>query len=141
MEPQKVHDTHVQHWTEWMGGSVIETFFDQYTIDWTQPQKLWPQFRDFPAHQKISVDLAQRIWDAIVLPANSFHGLREEISEALSQLISHDQVPGPSGLSYAMMKEWPESLLIKAHQAVTEIWKERSYHSAGIRNGYAQSQR
>jgi len=61
MEPQKVHDAHVQHWTEGMGGSGIETLFDQYTIDWTQPQKLLPQFRNFPAQQKIPTDLIQRI--------------------------------------------------------------------------------
>jgi hypothetical protein len=127
MEPQKVHDTHAKHWKEWMGGSGIETFFDQYSIDWTQPQELWPQFRDYPAHQQIPADLVLRIWDAIILPANNFHGLREEIAEALNLPISMEDlrqaikrapgtsVPGPSGLSYAMMKEWPESVLIKAH--------------------------
>jgi len=120
-----------------MGGSGIETFFDQYSIDWTQPQELWPQFRDYPAHQQIPADLVLRIWDAIILPANNFHGLREEIAEALNRPISLEDrrqaikrapgtsVPGPSGLSYAMMKEWPESVLIKAHQAVSEIWKEK----------------
>jgi len=57
MEPHVVHDTHVKHWTERMGGNGIETFFDKYTIDWTQPQMLWPQFWDFPVHQNIQVDL------------------------------------------------------------------------------------
>jgi len=34
-------------------------------------------------------------------------------------------VPGPSGLSYAMMKEWPESVLVRAHAAVQVIWEEK----------------
>jgi len=84
MEPQVVHDSHVKHGTEWMGGNGIETFFDKYTIDWTQPQMLWPQFQDFPAHQNIPADLVQRIWEAIVLPARNCLGLRERIAVALS---------------------------------------------------------
>jgi len=48
--------------------------------------------------------------------------------EDLRQAIKREQgksIPGPSGLSYAIMKEWPESVLIKAHQTVSEIWKEK----------------
>jgi len=120
-----------------MGGSGIETFFGKFTINWTQIQMLWPQFRDYPAHQHIPADLIQRIWDAIILPVRNFLGIRDEIAEALSQPISledlrqaikpapSNSVPGPSGLSYAMMKDCSDSALIYAHEAVAKIWKEK----------------
>ena len=49
-DPLKIHETHVQHWTEWLNGSSEQSFFDEYTIDWNNPQLLWPHFRDHPAH-------------------------------------------------------------------------------------------
>jgi len=132
MEPQVVYDTHGKHWTKWMGGNGIENFFDKYTIDWTPPQMLWPQFRDFLAHQNIPADLVQRIWEAIVLSARNCLGVREVIAEALNQPILLEDLgqaikraPGPSGLSYTIMKEWPDSALIKTHEAVAQIWEEK----------------
>jgi len=81
---------------------------------------LWQQFRDFPAHGAIPEGLVQRIW--------------QEIGEALTQPITLEDlriairlapsssVPGPNSLSYAMMKEWPDAVLVKAHKAVKTIW-------------------
>jgi len=50
----------------------------------------------------------------------SLEDLRQEIKRAPG-----NSVPGPSGLSYAMMKEWSDSALLKAHEAVDQIWKEK----------------
>ena len=87
-------------------------------------QELWPQFRDYPPHQNIPTPLLQTIWQAIVSPAENSEELREELAEAVSQpptLVDLQQairkapsgsVPGPSGLSYAMMHEWTEPVLL-----------------------------
>jgi len=34
-------------------------------------------------------------------------------------------VSGPSGLAYAMLKLWPEAVLIEAHMAVKPIWEDK----------------
>jgi exonuclease III len=137
LDPITIHDTHVQHWTEWLNGSQVKTFFDDHIIDWTNPQQHWPQFRDHPAHVAIPADLVLRIWNAIIMPKESSDAARQEISEALLQPITIEElrqsirlapsnsVPGPSGLSYNMMKEWPLAVLEKAHAAVAQIWEDK----------------
>jgi len=137
VDPLTLHDTHVEHWKEWLQGTQEQTFFDECHIDWENSQQLWPQFRDYPAHRYIPAHLVLRIWQAITQPNTDISDTRAEILEALSQPISLEDlrnairkaptrsVPGPSGLSYAMMKEWPEWVLVRAHTAVQAIWKEK----------------
>ena len=76
------------------------------------------------------------MWRAIVQPSEDTK-TRQEIQDSLTLPITIDDlrlairtapsgsVPGPSGLSYAMMKEWPEAVIIKAHAAVSEIWEQK----------------
>jgi exonuclease III len=135
-DPLNIHDTHVAHWKEWLQGTHENTFFDEHTIDWENPHQKWPEFRDYPAHKHIPKQLVQRIWTAIMQPTQDTK-TRQEIGEALSQPVTIEDlrqairtspsgsVPGPSGLSYAMMKEWPESVLTKAHAAMSEIWEQK----------------
>jgi exonuclease III len=137
VDPLTIHDTHVEHWKDWLQGTNEKTFFDDHHIDWENAQLLWPQFRDYPAHKNIPAQLVLRIWQAITQPYTDITDTRAEIMEVLSQPISLDDlrnairkapsgsVPGPSGLSYAMMKEWPESVLVRAHAAVHAIWEEK----------------
>ena len=137
VDPVDIHDTHVEHWKEWLQGTNEKTFFDDHHIDWENAQQLWPQFRDYPAHKHIPAPLVHRIWQAITQPNLDLSDTRTEIMEALLQPISLDDlrkairkapsgsVPGPSGLSYAMMKEWPEPVLARAHAAVQAIWADK----------------
>jgi len=137
VDPLTLHDTHVEHWKEWLQGTNEQTFFDDYHIDWENTQQLWPQFRDYPAHKHIPAHLVLRIWQAITQPHIDNSETRTEIREALLQPISIDylreeirkapsgSVPGPSKLSYAMMKKWPESVLVRAHATVQAIWKNK----------------
>jgi hypothetical protein len=68
VDPLTIHDTHVEHWKEWLQGTNDKTFFDDHHIDWENPQLLWPQFRDYQAHKHIPTHLVLRIWQAITQP-------------------------------------------------------------------------
>jgi len=77
------------------------------------------------------------MWQAITQPNTDISDTRAEIMEELSQPISledlrnaihkapSESVPGPSRLSYTMMKEWPESVIVRAHAAVQAIWEDK----------------
>jgi hypothetical protein len=137
MDPLQIHDSHVKHWEEWFGGGRRDTFFDRHTINWESPQELWTQFRDYPAHTAIPEQLLQHIWKAITQPVEDHLELREEMQEVVMQPIQLEElrqairkapsgsVPGPSGLSYDMMKEWPETVLQRVHETVDKIWREK----------------
>ena len=34
VDPLTLHDTHVEHWKEWLQGSNVRTFFNDHHIDW-----------------------------------------------------------------------------------------------------------
>jgi len=81
--------------------------------------------------------LVKQIWTAIIQALNEYANFPFETSEALNQPITLDDLrvaikrlpssslPGPSGLFYAKMIEWPKAVLVKAHEAVAAIWKDK----------------
>ena len=99
------------------------------------PYTLKDAFLSYPGQSSIPIDILTRIWEAIVGQAARFPNLADKLQEATSQIITIEElraaiartpassVPGPSGLSYAMMKEWPEEVLQAAHLAMTQIWE------------------
>jgi len=133
VDPLTIHDTHGEHLKERLQETNEKTFFDNHHIDWKNVQQFWLQFRDFPAHKHIPAHMALRIWQAITQPNIDSADKRREILEALSHPIllkdlrnairkaPSGSMPGPSGLSYAMMKEWHEPVLVRAHTAVQAI--------------------
>jgi len=82
--PIQIHDV---HWKEWLRETLGDSFFDHYTIDWTWPQELWTQFRDFPPHAAIAELLLQQIWAAVTYPAGNSRELRDEMQEVVMQPI------------------------------------------------------
>ena len=135
-DPIIIHNTQVQHWKEWFG-ETEETFFDQNTIDWNNPRALQEDFMKFKAHQNVPAELLQRIWNAIIQPTMDFPNIGRQLQNEVNQPITMDEVkaaiqkapsgsvPGPSGLSYAMMKEWPEQALKLAHETMNTIWERK----------------
>ena len=121
-DPITIHNTQVQHWKEWFGETEA-TFFDHHTIDWKDPKAQQEDFMNFKAHQNVPAELLHRIWNAIIQPTMEFPNIGAQIQEEVNKPITMAEVqaairkapsgsvPGPSGLSYAMMKEWPEQVL------------------------------
>ena len=133
-DPVTIHETFANHFKLWHQGNGRRTFFDDYTIDWTDPQSSRDFFIDYPGHSQIPKEILQYIWEAIVRPSINFPDLSAQLQEGTSIPVSIEEfraairrtpassVPGPSGLSYAMMKEWPDEVLQAAHSAMTMIW-------------------
>ena len=134
-DPLIIHDTQVQHWKEWFGDTEANTFFDHFTIDWTEPQVHREEFLNFPTHINIPRELLHRIWNSIIQPSIKFPTIGAQIQTEVSKPITIEEVraaikkapsgsvPGPSGLSYAMMKEWPEQVLVSAQETMNTIWE------------------
>ena len=137
VDPIQIHDLQTTHWKKWFSSSGQPTFFDLYAIDWSAPQELYKTFLQFEAHNAIPLELLQCIWKAITSPTDTHPKLRELLTVSLARPIELEEVehaikkapagsvPGPSGLSYAMMKEWPEKVVLKFHKALNHIWEQK----------------
>ena len=112
----------------------MPTFFDTYTINWNEPQELKTEFMKFPSHMSIPTPTLETIWEAITVPKFDDHIVKTKLAETTERPVSLDDlkaaiarapvnsVPGPSGLSYAMMKEWTPKVLQDAFDCMTMIW-------------------
>jgi len=79
--------------------------------------------------------LRENIWNALTVPKYDGPAVKEKLTEATSRPVSIEDlkaaiakasassVPGPSGLSYAMMKTWTPKVLLEAFNAMTMIWE------------------
>ena len=89
----------------------------------------------FPSHHSIPVRTLETIWEAITTPHYDDQSVKNKLAEATERPITIDDlkaaiarapvssVPGPSGLSYAMMNEWSPRVLQEAFDAMTMIWE------------------
>ena len=133
-DPIAIHETFANHFEQWHQGNGRRTFFDDHVIDWEDPQRSRDFFLTYPGHALIPRDTLLLIWEAIVAPSQTFPDLSAKLQEVIKAPICIEElraairrapassVPGPSGLSYSMMKEWPEEVLLAAHTAMTMIW-------------------
>jgi hypothetical protein len=134
VEPAEIHENFATHFKQWHQGNGRKTFFDDHVIDWANPHELRDAFMDYEGHSSIPPNILLRIWEAVIGPVSNFPELPTLLRTATSEPVSIEElraaikrapassVPGPSGLSYAMMKEWPEEVLQAAHNAMTQIW-------------------
>jgi exonuclease III len=137
VDPIKIHDLQTNHWKKWFSCTGQPTFFDLHHINWSAPQELYDTFIHFEQHSAIPLELLQCIWKAITSPTETHPKLRELLTVSLARPIELEEVkhaikkapagsvPGPSGLSYAMMKEWPEEVVFKFHMALNQIWEQK----------------
>ena len=138
VEPTSIHEAHVAHWDVWHQGNGRKTFFDEFEIDWDNPQEHKSSFLEYAGHTCIPQDILLRIWEAITGTVIKYPELPHKLKLATETPISIEElraaikrtpvtsVPGPSGLSYAMMKEWTEEVLQAAHTAMTQIWESNT---------------
>jgi hypothetical protein len=134
-DPIIIHDAHATHWKKWLGGTGNSTFFDHFEIDWDNPQDLKDEFINFSAHIAIPLKIRETIWNALTVPQYKDAIVKQKLHTATNRTVTIDDlkaaikrapktsVPGPSGLSYAMMKTWSPAALEEAHQAMTMIWE------------------
>ncbi len=118
IDPVLIHEAHTKHWEMWHQGMGRKTFFDDHRIDWSHPHLSRASFLDYHGHSHIPPPILNRIWTAITQPLDQLPHLTALLLEATSSPVTVDElraaikrtpatsVPGPSGLSYAMMKEW-----------------------------------
>ena len=90
---------------------------------------------NYPAHAHIPPYILDGLWNALLQPTENLPHLSALMASTISAPVSIDElraaikltpttsVPGPSGLSYAMMKEWSAEVLEVAHEALTQIWE------------------
>ena len=90
---------------------------------------------EFPTHQRIPRGTLETIWEALTVPNYDDGKVKIMLEEATSRPVSIDDlkaaiarapvgsVPGPTGLSYAMMKTWSEKVLKEAFEVMTMIWE------------------
>ena len=135
--PIEIHDHQARHWKQWFSETYQASFFDLHTIDWSAPHEQWQNFMNFPSHEFIPKSLLQIIWDAIISPSKEFPQLRNMLKDILERPITMAEVqlaikrapsgsiPGPSGLSYAMMKEWPEEATKLFHSSINVLWEQK----------------
>ena len=134
-DPVAIHEAFTNHFQQWHQGNGRKTFFDDHSIDWTNPQASKDTFLAYEGHSLIPREILLCIWDAIVGPTLNYPELPTMLREATMTPVTTEElraaikrapassVPGPSGLSYAMMKEWPEEVLQAAHLAMSQIWE------------------
>ena len=89
----------------------------------------------FPSHISIPKATLETIWEAITVPKFDDHLVKTKLAETTERPVTIEDlkaaitrapvtsVPGPSGLSYAMMKEWTPKGLQKAFDCMTMIWE------------------
>ena len=89
----------------------------------------------FPSHISIPTIVLETLWDALTVPQNNDLLVKTKLSEVTSRPVLIDDlksaiartpinsVPGPTGLSYAMMKAWTPKVLQEAFDCMTMIWK------------------
>ena len=130
-----IHEAHTEHWESWLGGDGLPTFFDRHVIDWSDPQALKQDFMLFPSHLSIPTKTLETIREALTIPKYDDLVVKTKLAVATSRPVSIDDlktaiarapvasVPGPSGLSYAMMKTWSPTVLKEAFDDMTMIWE------------------
>ena len=72
VEPTDIHENFANHFQQWHQGNGRKTFFDDYTIDWANPQDLRNTFLEYEGHSSIPPDILSLIWDAVVSPSSTF---------------------------------------------------------------------
>ena len=89
----------------------------------------------FPYHISIPHHIRETIWKSLTIPSFDDQLVKEKLALATSIPVtienlkaaiakaSTTSVAGPSGLSYAMMKEWSPKVLKEAFDAMTMIWE------------------
>jgi hypothetical protein len=134
-DPLAIHDAHTAHWRQWFLGDDLSNFFSCHEIDWIHPQEHRDDFMNFPAHIGIPANILDNIWTALTVPKFDSVSVRSKLTEITSLPVTLDDlrlaiaksstssVPGPSGLSYAMMKTWTPKVLKEAFDAMTMVWE------------------
>ena len=85
---------------------------------------------------KIPTEVGDKLWLAFQPKSLSDEGMEEaanivNYSPSLSEFKHHistlnsRSAPGFSGLTYLMVKLWPESMVERAYECLTEAWKEK----------------
>ena len=134
-DPLAIHDAHTAHWRQWFLGDALSNFFSCYDIDWSSPQEHREDFMNFPAHVGIPTNILDNLWNALTVPKFDSVTVRSKLADVTSKPVSLDDlrqaiaksstssVPGPSGLSYAMIKSWTPAVLKEAFDAMTMVWE------------------
>jgi len=111
----------------WHQGTSRKTLFDDHRIDWSKSSPSWAAFLDYPDHSHILPHILARIWTAIFQPLEQLPILLEFTSSPITiddlqvaiKRTPATSVPGPNGLSIAIIKEWSEEVVESAHNALT----------------------
>ena len=74
-------------------------------------------------HQAITPTITSPIQTQMATSLNTPPTMAE--FESQIKRISRDSTPGPSGLTYNMIKAWPSEVVSAAHSALTEIWERK----------------
>jgi len=86
-------------------------------------------------HIYIPFSIRENIWNVLTVPKYDGPAVKEKLEEATTRPVtiedlkaaiakaSSTSVPGPSGLSYIMMKTWTPKVLKEAFDAMTMIWE------------------
>ena len=134
-DPLAIHDKHTAHWRHWFSSPESPNFFTHHEIDWSYPQDSKDDFMEFPNHLCIPLNIRENIWNALTVPKYDGPAVKEKLAEATTRPVtiedlkaaiskaSSTSVPGPSGLSYLMMKTWTPKVLQEAFDAMTMIWE------------------
>jgi hypothetical protein len=110
-----IHDAHTVHWRQWFISPHNPNFFEHHEIDWNNPQDSKDDFMEYAPHLCIPIHFRENIWNALTVPKYDGPAVKDKLTEATSRPVSIEDlraaiakasassVPGPSGLSYAMM--------------------------------------
>ena len=123
---RELHNTLTEWFTTWYQGPVV-------TTDWMAVIQDRTAFHNLCQDKSIPPDMEDLFWP-VLTDVPKVDQVRRDLEVALSTPPSlHDfcrsvrshhgsTAPGPTGLTYNMLKAWPDATLATAHACLSQLW-------------------
>jgi hypothetical protein len=141
-DPVKIHSAIANHFQQWFSPPPgTNTGIHSPETRWTDILTDREMFEAHGAKQNIPTHLVETLWAAVIHPAQQPHFLeaQEAIRVALDRpprfetfkyAIQHGKTkssPGPSGLTYTMMKQWPDQVVQTIYDLLVRLWNTKTH--------------
>ena len=141
-DPAAIHATITCHFQQWFSPPPgANTGIHSPDIHWPSIITDKQLFEKHGADQMIPPHLVEVLWTAVTHPAQQpqYQEAQEAIKVALDHppsfarfkyALQHGKTkssPGPSGLTYTMMKHWPDEVLKSIYDLLVRLWNTKSH--------------
>jgi hypothetical protein len=140
-----IHQAMLEFFEKWHhGDSHSNEGIHSADTDWLAVYENYDTFIDLTAPAGVPIELRNLIWEAIQSTRSKLdgdddrHSLRSEMAEILNTVPTLEEftsvirkgiggrTPGMSGLTYGLMKVWPEEVISRVYVLMVQQWTSKS---------------